>query len=83
MIRSSEAALLTTETRDLHRISGMMIPAEKEYGVPDADDPVIFADIDPCSSLPMDPKRTGCFRKEFRTPKAYEVAVWATGADRH
>ena len=38
-------ALTTTQSQDLHRIAGIMIPADTEYGVPAASDPVIFADI--------------------------------------
>lgn len=45
MPRDSHAALSPAETRDLHRIAGMMIPASEEYRVPGADDPTIFADI--------------------------------------
>jgi len=44
-MRSSDATLSPAETRDLHRIAGMMIPASEEYGLPGADDPIIFADI--------------------------------------
>jgi hypothetical protein len=41
----SEAALSSSEAQKLHRVAGMMIPASAEYGVPGADDPLIFADI--------------------------------------
>lgn len=44
-MRSSDSMLSPAETRDLHRVAGMMIPASEEYGVPGADDPAIFADI--------------------------------------
>jgi hypothetical protein len=44
-MRGSDAILSPAETRDLHRVAGMMIPASEEYGVPGADDPVIFTDI--------------------------------------
>lgn len=44
-MHGSEAALSPGETRDLHRIAGMMIPANEEHGVPGADDPDIFADV--------------------------------------
>ena len=37
--------LSPAERRDLQRIAGMMIPACEEFGVPGADDAVIFADI--------------------------------------
>jgi len=33
------------EARDLRCLVGMMIPASVKYGIPGADDPVIFADI--------------------------------------
>lgn len=41
----SEAALSPADSQNLHRIAGMMIPASQEYGMPGADDPIIFADI--------------------------------------
>jgi hypothetical protein len=41
----SEAALSASESQDLRRIAGIMIPASGEYGVSGADDPLIFADI--------------------------------------
>jgi hypothetical protein len=41
----TDSLLSPNETRDLQRLAGMMIPASDEYGVPAADDPVIFADI--------------------------------------
>lgn len=44
-MHSSDATLSPAETRDFHRIAGMMIPASEEYGVPGADDSVIFSDI--------------------------------------
>jgi|ERR1700722_14100882 len=37
--------LTPAESRDLRCIAGMMIPASSEFGVPGADDAVIFADI--------------------------------------
>jgi hypothetical protein len=37
--------LSPAETRDLRCIAGMMIPASAEFGVPGADDAIIFADI--------------------------------------
>ena len=45
MIHCSDAILSPAETRNLHRIAAMMIPASEAYGVPGADDPVIFTDI--------------------------------------
>jgi hypothetical protein len=41
----TETGLSFAERRDLRRIAGMMIPASEEFGVPGADDPVIFDDI--------------------------------------
>jgi hypothetical protein len=40
-----ETSLSATELRDLQCIAGMIIPASTEFGVPGADDPIIFADI--------------------------------------
>jgi hypothetical protein len=40
-----EAGLSTRELRDLQRLAGFMVPADVEYGVPGADDEIIFADI--------------------------------------
>jgi len=37
--------LSPSETNDLRRIAGLMLPASAEYNVPAADDPAIFADI--------------------------------------
>jgi hypothetical protein len=37
--------LTPAESRELRCVAGMMIPASEEYGVPGADDTVIFADI--------------------------------------
>jgi hypothetical protein len=37
--------LSAAESRDLHRIAAIMIPASEEYDVPGAGDPAIFADI--------------------------------------
>ena len=45
MQNDSEANLSSAETRDLRCIAGMMIPASTEFGVPGADDAIIFADI--------------------------------------
>lgn len=41
----NDQALSATETQILHRIAGIMIPADATYGVPAANDPAIFADI--------------------------------------
>jgi|SRR5882757_557939 len=40
-----EIELTATERRDLRRLAGFMVPASVEYGVPGADDEMIFADI--------------------------------------
>ncbi len=40
-----ETGLSPRELRDLRRLAGFMVPADVEYGVPGADDEVIFADI--------------------------------------
>jgi len=45
MQSDSEASLSAAELRDLQCIAGMIIPASTEFGVPGADDPIIFADI--------------------------------------
>jgi hypothetical protein len=39
------AELTPAELRDLRRLAAFMVPASAEYGVPGADDEVIFADI--------------------------------------
>ena len=42
---SAETGLSTRELRDLRRLAGFMVPADGAYGVPCADDELIFADI--------------------------------------
>jgi hypothetical protein len=37
--------LSPAEIRDLRCLAGMMIPASTEFGIPGADDPIVFADI--------------------------------------
>jgi hypothetical protein len=37
--------LTSTEMRDLRRLAAIMVPASEEYGVPGADDELIFTDI--------------------------------------
>jgi hypothetical protein len=37
--------LTPAEWQDLRRLTGFMVPASREYGVPGADDAAIFADI--------------------------------------
>jgi hypothetical protein len=45
MRNDDQTDLSPAETRDLRCIAGMMIPASAEFGVPGADDAIIFADI--------------------------------------
>jgi hypothetical protein len=40
-----ETGLSPAEAQDLRCIAAIMVPASAEFGVPGADDPVIFADI--------------------------------------
>jgi hypothetical protein len=40
-----DSELTAGEWRDFHRLTGFMVPASAEYGVPGADDAAIFADI--------------------------------------
>ena len=47
-----ESELSTEELADFERMAGFMIPADETFGVPGADDPLIFTDIS--SSLGMD-----------------------------
>ena len=42
---TTDMPLTATEIRDLRAFAGTMIPASERYGVPGADDEVIFADI--------------------------------------
>jgi hypothetical protein len=44
-IENPQAELTPAEQRDLRRLTGFMVPASAEYGVPGADDDTIFADI--------------------------------------
>ena len=46
MGNNPDSALLPAQSRDLRRLAGIMVPADAEYGVPGADDAVIFADIE-------------------------------------
>jgi hypothetical protein len=46
MRNDQETDLSPAESRDLRCIAGMMIPASTEFGVPGADDVIIFADIE-------------------------------------
>jgi len=41
----TQQALSAAERRDLRRLAGLMIPPDEQFGVPGADDAVIFADI--------------------------------------
>lgn len=43
---ANEPTLTDAERADLRAVAGAMIPASAEYGVPGADDPAIFADIE-------------------------------------
>ena len=40
-----ETGLTEAEQRDLQRLAGFMVPADAEFGVPGADDDLIFTDI--------------------------------------
>ncbi len=42
---TSGAGLTARALRNLQRLAGLMVPADTEYGVPGADDEIIFADI--------------------------------------
>jgi hypothetical protein len=42
---SAETGLSTRDLRDLRRLAGFMVPADVDYGVPGADDELIFTDI--------------------------------------
>ena len=44
-MQNDSESLSAAELRDLKCIAGMIIPASSEFGVPGADDPVVFADI--------------------------------------
>jgi hypothetical protein len=43
--KTSGTELTTREERNLRRLAGFMVPADAAYGVPGADDEIIFADI--------------------------------------
>lgn len=45
MRNDDQTELSPAETRDLRCIAGMMISASAEFGVPGADDAIIFADV--------------------------------------
>jgi hypothetical protein len=45
MRNETEPGLSPGESQDLRRIAGIMVPASGAFGVPGADDAVIFADI--------------------------------------
>lgn len=45
MGNDQDAGLTPAQMHALHRVSGIMIPADDDYGVPPANDPAIFADI--------------------------------------
>lgn len=44
-IGGSEAELTPIELRDFRRLASFMVPGSAEYGVPGADDEIIFSDI--------------------------------------
>src|SRR5712692_4635419 len=44
-VENSPAKLTSVEWRELRRLAAFMVPASAEYGVPGADDEMIFADI--------------------------------------
>lgn len=44
-MQSADTVLTADEARSLRAVAGMMIPASAAYGVPGADDDVIFTDI--------------------------------------
>jgi hypothetical protein len=46
MPNDTETGLLPSESRDLRRLAGLMIPANDEFDVPGADDMSIFTDIE-------------------------------------
>ena len=45
MATGYESSLAGQQEQDLRCIAGIMIPADAEFGMPGADDPIIFADI--------------------------------------
>jgi len=46
MSNNPDSGLSPAQSRDLRRLAGIMVPADAEYGVPGADDPAVFADIE-------------------------------------
>jgi hypothetical protein len=45
MRNDSEAGLSPSESEGFRRLAGVMVPSSEEFGVPGADDAIIFADI--------------------------------------
>lgn len=45
MEKQTRSGLTAVEMQDLQCVAGVLIPSSAEFGVPGADDPVIFADI--------------------------------------
>jgi hypothetical protein len=45
MGNDQDAGLSPAHSKALHRLAGIMIPADADYAVPPANDPAIFADI--------------------------------------
>jgi hypothetical protein len=63
-----EAGLSDAECKQLHRIAGILIPSSEEFGVPGADDPVIFADITKSIGRDLADVRAALARLEGRAP---------------
>jgi hypothetical protein len=61
-----EAGLSDSECEQLHRIAGILIPPSEQFGVPGADDPVIFADIVKSIGRDLADVRTALARLEGR-----------------
>ena len=55
---NSETVLSPAESRDLRCIAGLMVPASEAFGVPGADDAIIFADIVRSLGRDLDDVRT-------------------------
>jgi hypothetical protein len=64
-ILASDATLTEAEIADLRCLAGMIIPPSAKYGVPGADDDIIFADI--VASLGRDADRVRTALASLRT----------------
>jgi hypothetical protein len=62
MGESTVGSLTAIERRDLRRLAGFMVPADAAYGVPGADDSLIFDDILRSMGLDLGPVRTALAR---------------------